>query len=89
MPLLAAPAAESIWSPCLLEDADLVSASEKSEPPPLQRRPNAASPRTGATTEDEPSLLAWNRAWTFAPPNYLISAKICNPVFPPRAPPGA
>ena len=32
MPPLATPATESIWSTCLLEGADLVSASEKSDP---------------------------------------------------------
>ena len=53
----------------------------RSRAPPLQRRPNAASPRTAAATEDEPSLFTWNRARTIVLPNYLISAGICTPVF--------
>ena len=50
---LAALAAESVWSPGLLEGADLVAASEESGPP-LEE----ASPITAATTEEEPSLFA-------------------------------
>ena len=53
----------------------------RSRIPRSQRRLNAASPRTASTTEDEPPLFAWNRARTFVPPNHLISARICTPVF--------
>ena len=49
--------------------------------PPLQRRPKVASPRTAATTEEEPSLFAWKRARTLALPSHLISAGICIPLF--------
>ena len=85
--LPAASAAESIWPPR-----------------PRRRRPRngvrvvgpyhcrggqRASPRTAATTEEEPSLSVWKRARTLAPPSHLISAGCASRCSPPQAPPGA
>ena len=61
-----APAAEGIWSR-LLVCVDVVLDSE--EPAPhRQRRLKVTSPKTAATTEEEPSFLSWNRSRTFASP---------------------
>ena len=73
-------ATESVWPPCLHKGVDLVPVSKQSDPP-SQRQPKAASSRTAATIEEKLSFFFWNRARTLAPPNHLILAGMCIPLF--------